>query len=91
MYQILPYSRAQATRLGVTIKPSQNKNKKIDVYRDGKFVASIGAIGYKDYPTYTKEDGLEKAKERRRLYKLRHNADRSIVDSPGYFANQILW
>jgi hypothetical protein len=91
MYQITPYSRAQARRLGVTIKPSQNKNKKIDVYRDGKFVASIGAIGYKDYPTYMKEDGLEKAKERRRLYKLRHNADRSIVGSPGYYADQILW
>lgn len=91
MYEITRYSKTQAKKLGVTIKPSQNKNKKLDVYRDDKFVASIGGAGYKDYPTYMKEDGLQIARERRRLYKLRHNADRIIVGSPGYYADKILW
>lgn len=91
MYTILPYSKAKAKELGVVIKPSQNKNKKIDVFKNNELVASIGAIGYKDYPTYIKEEGITKAKERRALYKLRHNKDRQIQGSPGWYADKILW
>jgi hypothetical protein len=91
MYEITNYSKAKARQLGVQIKPSKNKNKKIDVFKNDNFVASIGGAGYKDYPTYVKEDGLAKAKERRKLYKLRHNKDRFIVGSPGFYADNILW
>ena len=34
MYKILPYSYKQARRLGVKIKPSTVKGKKIDVYKN---------------------------------------------------------
>jgi len=61
MYQISDYSLKQALKLGVTIKPSANKNKKIDVFKDSKKVASIGAINYNDYPTYLKNNGLKYA------------------------------
>jgi len=91
MYEITNYSKAKAKQLGVKIKPSKNKNKKIDVFKNDTFVASIGGAGYKDYPTYVKEDGLEKAKERRRLYKLRHAKDSMIVGSPSFYASNILW
>jgi hypothetical protein len=91
MYEITNYSKAKARKLGVEIKPSKNKNKKIDVYKNDNFVASIGGAGYKDYPTYVKEDGLTIAKERRKLYKLRHNKDRLIKGSPGFYADKILW
>ena len=43
MYEITSYSKQQAQRLGVTIKPSTNKKKKIDVFKDGDKIASIGA------------------------------------------------
>ena len=33
MYEIKPYSFRQAAKLGLEIKPSKNKNKKIDVYK----------------------------------------------------------
>ena len=61
MYQITDYSYRQAKILGVEIKPSTNKTKKIDVFKNGEKIASIGAIGYKDYPTFIKEKGIHYA------------------------------
>jgi hypothetical protein len=90
-YKILPYTFKQAKLLGVDVKPSTKKGKKIDVYKDNKLVASVGAKSYKDYPTYLKEDGKQVADERRRLYKVRHEKDRKIVGSNGYYADQLLW
>lgn len=72
MYTILPYTKEKAKQLGVTVTPSTKKGKKLDVFKNGKLIASIGAIGYKDYPTYLKEDGQAVANERQRLYRLRH-------------------
>ena len=91
MYEITNHSKTQAKKLGVEIKPSTNKNKKLDVFRDNKKIASIGRAGYKDYGTYLKEDGLKYADERKKLYKLRHNKDRKVVGSAGYYADKILW
>ena len=92
MYKITPYSYDQAKKLNVSIKSSKTKNKKIDVFdRDNKKLASIGDIRYKDYPTYILEKGKNYANERRRLYRIRHKKDLNIIESPGYFANKILW
>ena len=81
-YKITKYSKDQAKKLGLVIKPSSNRSKKIDVFKDGKKIASIGAIGYKDYPTYMLEEkkGLHPkgyANKRRKLYKLRHQKTRN--------------
>ena len=72
MYNITQYTFDRAKELGVVVKPSTLKGKKIDVYEDNKKIASIGAIDYKDYPTYLKEKGKEYAEERQRLYHIRH-------------------
>ena len=90
MYDITNYSYEQAKRLGVEIKHSKNKNKKLDVYKNNVKVASIGSIKYKDYPTYLKEDKAL-AEQRKRLYKLRHEKDRHKQGSNGYYADKILW
>ena len=34
MYNITPYSRNQAKKLGVIIKPSTNTKKKLDVFKN---------------------------------------------------------
>ena len=91
MYEITNYSKEQAKKLGVQIKPSTRKDKKIDVFKNNEKVASIGGAGYKDYPTYMKTKGLEYAKERRKLYKERHEKDRHKKGSAGYYADKILW
>jgi len=88
---ISKYSRDKAKSLGVDIKPSTKKGKKIDVFKNGKLVASIGAKGYKDYPTYLAENGKEEAEKRRKLYKMRHEKDRHSPGTPGYYADKILW
>mgnify|MGYP005622999087 CR=1 FL=1 len=92
MYSITQYSRDQARKLGVTIKQSTNKRKKIDVFdKDGKKLASVGAAGMSDYPTYMKTKGKEYADERRRLYRIRHGKTMDKVGSPSYYAARILW
>lgn len=91
-YKILPYTFSQAEKIGVTVKPSTNAQKKIDVFdKSGKKLASVGAIGYLDYPYYILKHGKKYADERRRLYKIRHESDRHIKGSNGYYADKLLW
>lgn len=91
MYKITEYTKKQAKLLGVDVKPSKNKSKKIDVIKNGKTVASVGAAGYSDYPTYMKAKGIAYANERRRLYRIRHRDDMKKVNSNGYYAGKLLW
>jgi hypothetical protein len=91
MYNITDYSYKQADKLGVSIKPSTNKKKKIDVFKQDKKIASIGANSYPDYPTYIKTKGKEYADERRRLFKARFEKSRKVVNSNAYFSDKILW
>jgi hypothetical protein len=88
-YKITNYSYQKAKQLNVDIKPSTNKNKKIDVFKNNKKIASIGAIGYLDYPNFIKKKGLEYANQRKKLYKLRHKKD--LNSKNGFYANKILW
>lgn len=90
-YTITAYTRERAKHYGVQVKHSENKNKKIDVYKNGHKIASIGAIGYSDYPTYIKERGKIYADERRRLYRIRHEKDRKIKWTNGWLASVLLW
>ena len=91
MYTITAYTREQAKKLGVVVKQSTNPAKKIDVYKNGVKVASCGAMGYNDYPTYWKKYGKEYADKRRKLYKLRHEKDRHIRGSVGWYSDKLLW
>jgi len=91
MYIITPYSYNQAKKIGVKIKNSSNKTKKLDVYKKNKKIASIGAYGMNDYPTYIKKNGKVFAKTRRRLYKIRHNKDRKKKWTNGWLADKLLW
>lgn len=92
MYKILPYTYSKAEKLGVFVLPSDRRDKKIDIYSfNGEYLCSVGAKGYKDYPTYLKLYGKKIADERRRLYKIRHAINRKKKGSPGWFADQLLW
>ena len=91
MYEIKARQKRNAKKLGVEIKPSTNKKKKIDVYKNDKKISSIGATSYKDYATYIETKGKEYADNRRRLYKARHEKTRKIIGSNSYYADKILW
>jgi hypothetical protein len=90
-YSITRYTYQRAKELGVTVKPSAVKGKKIDVFKGGKKVASVGALGYGDYPTFLKKFGKEFADRRRKAYKFRHEKDRHVRGSNGWYADNLLW
>ena len=90
-YIITAHTRRQAKKLGVSIKKSSNSKKKIDVFKDGKKVASVGAIGYGDYGTFLREKGKEFADKRRKAYKIRHAKYRNKVGTNSYYADKLLW
>jgi hypothetical protein len=92
MYKISLYTRKKAKKLNVIVLPSEKRNKKIDVYDIyGNLLASIGDPNYLDYPSYLKYCGKKIAEDRRKAYKIRHENDRHIKGSAGYYADQLLW
>jgi len=87
MYEITPYTLQQAQRIGVTVQPSHDKKKKIDVFKNGKRIGSVGDISYSDYPTYVRTHGKEYADKRRELYHQRHTK-KTMGE---YLAKTLLW
>jgi hypothetical protein len=83
-YKISQYTINRAKELGVEVRPSKNKGKKIDVIKDGKKIASIGDIRYSDYAS-------TQDKERRRLYRIRHKGEDKKINSPGFWSWNLLW
>jgi hypothetical protein len=75
VYHIKDYTKKQAESIGLEVRPSTKGNYKIDVYKDGDYITSIGNKNYKDYPTYLLLNGKAYADERRRLYYARHKKD----------------
>lgn len=93
-YKIQPYTLEKAKQLGVRVRVSENPRKKIDVLDwKGNYILSIGDPKYMDYPMYLASDKFTKeyADERRRLYRIRHMRDASVLGSAGYYAQRLLW
>ena len=91
VYHITNYTLKKAKKLGVRVFPSKNKTKKLDVYKNNKKIASIGANGMNDFPTYMLKKGKKYAYTRRRLYRIRHKKDRHIKGTNGWYADKLLW
>jgi hypothetical protein len=94
-YRIRKHTKNKAKKLGVEVKISKNKGKKIDVFRNGKKIASVGGSGYNDYPTYLELETSGKvpkgtAAKKRAAYKARH-IYRSKKGTNAYWADQLLW
>jgi hypothetical protein len=80
----LKKARENASKIGVTVKPSTVKNKKLDVFKNDKKIASIGDIRYADYLTHNDD-------KRKENYLKRHAKTRSKIGTPSYYAAKILW
>lgn len=91
VFNIQPAHFRNAKKLGVEIKPSKVKNKKIDVFISDDKVASIGDTRYNDYESFKDLEGIDFANNRRRLYRIRHNKDRNKIGTPSFYADKILW
>lgn len=93
-YKIAIRTQKIAKEIGVTIKLSTRKNKKLDVFKEDKKICSIGDIRYNDYHSYknAEEDGevaKGTAEKRRTAYLKRHGV--YPENSCGYFAEMLLW
>jgi hypothetical protein len=92
VYDIKEYSYKKAHEMDVFIKPSTNPKYKIDIYTTGgRYITSIGAMGYSDYPTYLEKEGKKYAEYRRALYHYRHKKEADKIGTRGWFAMNILW
>ena len=90
MYDISERTYEIAKKLNLTIKPSLNLKKKIDVYKNGEFIKSIGAINYKDYHIYLKID-KDLAEKHRKAYIARHKKGILRGDVGEILALKLLW
>tara|TARA_R110000765_G_C18594274_1_gene568204 strand:+ start:47 stop:325 length:279 start_codon:yes stop_codon:yes gene_type:complete len=90
-YIITAYTKRQAKKHAVIVKLSKVKGKKIDVFKNGEKVASVGALGYGDYPTFLRTKGKEYANKRRKAYKNRHQSNRTKRNTNGWYADKLLW
>ena len=90
-YVITKYSYDKAKELGLTIKLSQFTTKKLDVYKDNVYIASIGDSRYQDYPHYIKLYGQIYADSRRKLYRNRHKLNADVRYSKQWLALNLLW
>ena len=93
-YVITKHTMKQARKLGVTVKPSSRQGKKIDVFQAGVKLASIGDRNYKDYGSFLIMEAKGQvprgtADDRRKAYRARHGT--YPVNSPGYWADKLLW
>ena len=78
-------AKKKAQKIGVVVKKSTRKNKKLDVFnKDGKYLKSIGDINYQDFT-------IHKDPVRRKNYKKRFEKSRHKKGTASYFADQILW
>jgi hypothetical protein len=100
MYQITDLQYSNARRLGVTIKPSSSKRKKIDVYKGDTKVGSIGGVKldgsyYGDFSMYLRTTTNEIANARRAAYLARHASEPKKTANGSYtnsfYADRILW
>jgi hypothetical protein len=78
--------QANARRIGVCVRRSTVKGKKVDVFDKAckKKLASVGATGYSDFTQH-------KDKKRQKSYQARHNKHRHKKGTPSYFADKLLW
>ena len=77
-------AKERAKALGVTVKASTRKHKKLDVFKNGEYITSIGDIRYSDFLQHKDE-------ARRKRYKQRHEKYRHDVGTASYYADKILW
>lgn len=96
MYRITERTRQKANELGLEVKPSKKKNWKLDVYRKGFMVASVGKVDEFDYATALEmevEGSLRKgsAEKWRQVYILKNMCQEVIYGTHSYYEYNLLW
>ena len=97
LYKVKKLQIDKAKELGVQIRPSTNKKKKLDVFIKGKKQYSIGANGMNDYASYLQRKDISKEEaEAKRLNYIQRHSKEPKMDKDGEFtkslyADELLW
>ena len=90
-YKITKYTYEKAKELGLTVNVSKFPLKKLDVYKNDLYLASIGDSKYMDYPNYCILYNKVYADRRRELYHNRHKKNSDVKYSKQWLALNLLW
>lgn len=74
-FEITPSMLQEAEDLRIEIRPSENKRKLIDVYRDGKYFCSVGANNFLYYNQLVELEGIEFAQRKKEKILARYKND----------------
>ena len=88
MYEISKKQYEIAEQLQIEICPSENPRKKIDVYKNGDYICSVGAINFKALKELIELYGRDEAYRKRNLYLSRH---KSNCDLKSIYEIRLLW
>jgi len=97
-YKVSSRTKRIASKIGLVVLPSSRKGKKLDVYdkKTGRYKASIGAEGYKDFHIYRDLESKGKipkgtADKKRKNYEKRHGCNNAKKGSNNLLACLLLW
>ena len=90
-YVITKYTYDKAKEIGLTVKVSKFPLKKLDVYKNNIYLASIGDSRYNDYPHYCIIYNKEYGDKRKLLYRNRHKLNADVKYSKQWLALNLLW
>lgn len=88
MYEITEDQYETADTLRIEIRPSENKRKLIDVYKDGIYFCSIGAINFRYYRELLSDEGVVVAEQKKQkiLHRYKNNCTLEVL-----YLMRILW
>jgi hypothetical protein len=81
-----------AKELGIKIRPSCNRHKKLDIFDyHNNFIFSIGNSSKLDFYQLIHKIGFEKAFEKRRKYRIKNWKNQFDLYSKKYYVYWLLW
>ena len=87
-YEISDKQYEIAEQLGIEIIVSENPRKKIDVYKKGNYICSVGAVNFLSLKELILLHGHDEAYRKRNLYLSRH---KSQCDLKSIYEIRLLW
>lgn len=87
-FVIRPEMYAEAELLKIEIRPSENKRKLIDVYKDGEYFCTVGAQNFRYYHQLVEENGIDFAelKKHKLLQRYKNNCSLEVL-----YMLRLLW
>jgi len=80
-FVITPEMYEEAAFLKIEIRPSENKRRLIDVYKNGEFQCSIAASNFKYFNQLKEEQGVDFAVQKRNkiLQRFKNNCSQEVL------------